>query len=83
MKKNYSDIDTLVKDKSDASSKDIISEFMRRLYNPEEDCKDDDCDELTCPKCKGVLQTVFGSLPLEVECVECKNKYVLKQLLSL
>ena len=68
------------KEIKEAQSK--ISEFMSHLYKSEEDCKDDDCEELNCPECQGQLESVFGTLPLQVECKSCKRKFVLRELLS-
>ena len=69
------------------------SKFFELMFGPfeknnetddEEDCPDEenDCDEVVaCPECEGTLSTVFGSLPLEVECSECGQKYKLRDLL--
>ena len=74
------DLDQLIDNDAEPSNK--LSELMRRLYKPEEDCDEGDCAELTCRACGSMLETVFGSLPLEVQCTECHTKYILRELLS-
>lgn len=62
------------------NSPESIKEFMSLLT---EDCKNDpDCDEILSPCCASVLETVFGSLPLQVVCVSCKKSYLLRDLVQ-
>ena len=72
----------LIADKSEPEAINPLSELMRRLYKPEDDCDEDDCEDLTCPDCGSTLETVFGSLPLEVQCTACSKMFVLRTLLS-
>jgi DNA-directed RNA polymerase subunit RPC12/RpoP len=58
--------------------KDLF-EMMKKAGD--EDCED--CEELTCSGCGGKLDTIFGTLPLEVECKSCGSKYLLFKLLAL
>jgi hypothetical protein len=46
----------------------------------DEECKEDpDCDEIEC-ECGGMFETVFGSLPLLVKCIDCEKEFVLRDL---
>lgn len=48
-----------------------------------EPCGDDeDCTDLLSDCCSAILTTVFGSLPLEVECIECGERYILREVIS-
>ena len=70
-----------------------FNKFFKLMFGLEEendkkveddDCEEDedDCDEVvSCPECEGALTTVFGSLPLEVECADCKGTYKLRDLI--
>ena len=65
------------------------SEFFQLLnrarsrQGSEEPCPEgEDCSEMLSECCGAILSTVFGTLPLEVECAECGRKYVLRELLS-
>lgn len=58
-----------------------LSEFMRLLAHPEEECPDEDCEDLLCPACDSTFEIVFGSLPLEVQCTECSKVFILRELL--
>jgi hypothetical protein len=60
------------------NSPEILKDFMKLMT---EDCKNDpDCDEILSPCCKSVLETVFGSLPLQVVCRACSKSYLLRDL---
>jgi uncharacterized protein (UPF0212 family) len=72
---------SLENDKSNVAIK--VSEFLSRLYRNKEDCIEDDCEEVVCPECKGMLETVFGSLPLQVKCKSCGSVYILREILSI
>lgn len=72
----------LINDKTDPEVTNPLSELMRKLYHPEEECDEADCEDLTCPDCGSVLETVFGSLPLEVQCIVCSKVFILRELLS-
>lgn len=48
-----------------------------------EDCKSDpECEELNCVECDGILETVFGSVPLLVKCLECEKEFILRDLVK-
>ena len=50
----------------------------------DEPCDDtiDDCQDLLSPCCNFALDTVFGTLPLEVVCLSCNKSYILHDLLN-
>ena len=43
---------------------------------------DEDCSDFLSECCNSTLVTLFGTLPLEVECEKCKKRYILKDLLE-
>ena len=65
-----------------------VSEFLR-LYSKSREIKEgkpcgsgEDCPDLLSSCCGAILSTVFGTLPLQVECVVCKQIYLLKDVIS-
>jgi hypothetical protein len=49
----------------------------------DEDCRQsEDCEDLLSPCCSGGLKVVFGSFPVEVECLICRTKAVLRDLVT-
>lgn len=47
-----------------------------------EDCKaDPNCDPILC-ECGGIFETVFGSVPLLIKCVECGKESILRDLVK-
>ncbi len=79
----FKKLEDVAADKSLPEVKSSLAEFMSRMYNPEDECEVKDCDEVTCPECKGALKTVFGTIPLEVCCSQCDQVFILRLLLSL
>lgn len=65
----------------DANNNDnkIRSFFKMMLDN---DCIEDDCDEISSPCCSTKMQIVFGTLPLEVMCNSCNNRFMLRDLVK-
>lgn len=76
------DLTNLITDKTAFQEINPLSGLLRRLYHPDEDCDESDCDELVCLECGAPLETVFGSLPLEVQCTACSTIFILRHLLS-
>lgn len=62
-----------VEDLVDPRSK--LAEFFKILR----DCPEP-CGEIQCPNCAGEVETVFGSLPLQVVCKNCKTVSLLRNL---
>lgn len=58
-----------------------IKEFLTKLADP---CADEpeDCGDVKSPCCQADISTVFGSLPLEVECKVCGKRHLLRNLVS-
>jgi len=49
----------------------------------DKDCrKDENCEDLLSPCCSGGLRVVFGSFPVEVECLICGSKAILRDLVT-
>jgi len=50
----------------------------------EEDCPEgeEDCDETLSPCCQAEMHTIFGSLPLMVECFACGKKHRLSDVVA-
>ena len=65
---------------ADKRLKSKTSDFFRKLYS--EDCPEEDCEELTSPCCSKKLNTVFGTIPVQVRCELCKNTFLLKEILK-
>lgn len=53
-----------------------LAEFFKVL----KDCPEP-CGEIQCPNCSGEVETVFGSLPLQVICKNCRTVSLLRNLL--
>jgi len=67
---------------TDPAKKEKVEEFaglMNRAAKQDEDCpeEDEDCNEMLSPCCRAKIKSVFGSLPLVIECTECKKKHLL------
>lgn len=58
-----------------------ISRFGKLMDKAKKPCPEDDCAEVLSPCCGGILTTVFGTLPLLVQCLDCKKLYVFRDLL--
>lgn len=42
----------------------------------------EDCSDLVSECCSAILTTVFGTLPLEVKCLDCGKRYLLRKVLG-
>ncbi len=63
-----------------SSHKEQAKKFVGLMFD--EDCrKDEDCDEVISPCCSSEMEIVFGSFPVEVECKDCKTKYLFRDLI--
>lgn len=65
-----------------------INEFFQLLLKSKQTDKspcpdsDEDCSDLLSSCCDAILSTVFGTLPLEVECSACKKLYFLRDIIQ-
>lgn len=64
-----------------------ITQFLKYYSKARETKKEpcspeDDCTDLLSSCCGAILTTVFGTLPLQVECSICKQCYLLKDVIS-
>jgi len=57
-----------------------MSDLYRRIKK--DPCLEEDCSEVVSPCCGVVVDMVFGSLPLEVQCSVCGKTYVLRNLIK-
>ena len=60
-----------------------ISNFFEKLIKYRNgDCVDeeDPCKEMKSPCCLDKLDQVFGSLPVQVNCIKCGKSYLLRDL---
>jgi len=50
---------------------------------PDENCPEDvdDCSDVVSSCCGAVVDTIFGTLPLQVKCRECGELYMLGELM--
>lgn len=73
-------------DLNDKPNKSISKFFdlLNKSNTQEEPCKDDeeDCTDILSPCCTSTLTTVFGTIPLKVECKNCGKLYILRELLE-
>ena len=60
-----------------------VQEFFNLFKRANEPCPpEDDCGDLLSSCCGSILSTVFGTLPLEVECTSCGKVFLLKEVLD-
>ena len=64
-----------------------ISQFLKyytkaRASKGQPCSPEDDCTDLLSTCCGAILTTVFGTLPLQVECSICKQCYLLREVIS-
>lgn len=57
-----------------------IRDFFKIMLD--NDCIEDDCDEISSPCCSEKMQIVFGTLPLEVRCTSCDEKFLLRDIVE-
>jgi hypothetical protein len=86
---NIEEIESLLGKKSENPEENSkINEFFQLLLKSKQPSgdpcpdSDDDCSDLLSSCCDAILTTVFGTLPLEVECSSCKKLYFLKDILE-
>jgi len=60
-------------------SNSFVKDFFNLMKKSQEGCED--CEPLVCP-CGGELEIVFGSLPLEVVCKDCRACYHLREMVK-
>lgn len=41
---------------------------------------EDDCDEVRSPCCSAQMETIFGTLPLEIKCLECGKVHLMRDI---
>lgn len=65
----------------EGTTENPIKEFLTMVADP---CLDQkvDCGEIKSPCCAQDLKTVFGTLPLEVECEKCGLHHFLRDLVQ-
>ena len=92
MERRYSleELEKILGEKVQPSKEDLkIGEFFqlfqRSKKEPEKPCPegDEDCSDLLSSCCNSILSTVFGTLPLEVECSGCGKRYLLREVINL
>lgn len=64
---------------ANASAK--LREFMKLVSDPCLNLRED-CGNIQAPCCGGDLETVFGTLPLQVKCKSCGQVHLLKDLVK-
>jgi len=73
--------DELLKEQKANSKLSELFDKMKKARDCDEN-DEEDCGDLLSPCCNSQFQTVFGSIPLMVECLNCHQKFMLKQLMD-
>ena len=69
-------------DKKVADFFQLFGQVKRAEFENEPCPEGMDCSDLLSNCCESILTTVFGTLPLEVECSSCGKRYLLKEVIS-
>lgn len=58
-------------------------EFFELIEDTQKKDDANECTIIKCPECEGLLVQIPEKLPLEVRCMNCKEVFLLKNLITL
>lgn len=68
---------------ADLPLSDKVREFLQLIKEDRIKEDNNECTILKCPSCEGLLVQIPEELPLKVKCMNCKDIFLLKDLMLL